>query len=163
MCHCISSMVSQHVIVSGSICTAYCIGVNQTAAHQSVQPPCAAPTHHCSLSTCTYSRLLEVVLHERHCIACLRRLQGLSIWIAHLETPSGTLASPFGNYTAVLPLGISPLLPQLAPVVIVPVLLAAAGTRLRLPPVLLTAASAGMHSGFSGAVMLAVNCYNRTG
>lgn len=71
------------------------------------------------------------------------RLQGLSIWIAHLETPSGTLASPFGNYTAVLPLGITPLLPQLAPAIILPTLLVAAATRIRLPPVLLTAASAG--------------------
>jgi hypothetical protein len=70
-------------------------------------------------------------------------LQGLSIWIAHLETPSGTLASPFGNYTAVLPLGIMPLLPQLAPAIILPTLLVAAATRIRLPPVLLTAASAG--------------------
>lgn len=76
-------------------------------------------------------------------VCAVARLQGLSIWIAHLETPSGTLASPFGNYTAVLPLGITPLLPQLALVILVPTLLAAAAARLRLPPVLLTAASAG--------------------
>lgn len=94
------------------------------------------------------------------CCCCCRphcgRLQGLSIWIAHLETPAGTLASPFGNYTAVLPLGLTPLLPQLAPVVILPALVAAAAARLSLPPVLLLAASAGMCAGQVGVIFEAV-------
>lgn len=112
-------------------------GARQVEFGVHIPPPVSAAqvtaTHNGSAVDCL---LLLLVL-------CHRRLQGLSIWIAHLETPAGTLASPFGNYTAVLPLGIAPLLPQLAPVVILPVLLAAAATRIRLPPVLLTAASAG--------------------
>jgi hypothetical protein len=48
------------------------------------------------------------------------RLQGLSVFIAQLETPAGTLSSPFGDYEGVLPLGITPVVLKLLPTLAVP-------------------------------------------
>ncbi|KAF6252114.1 hypothetical protein COO60DRAFT_1704442 [Scenedesmus sp. NREL 46B-D3] len=47
-------------------------------------------------------------------------LQGLSVFIAQLETPAGTLSSPFGDYAEVLPLGIMPVVLRLLPTLVVP-------------------------------------------
>lgn len=59
---------------------------------------------------------LATGLHAERCACFLCcSLQGLSVFMSHLETPSGTLASPFADYQDVLPLGISNLLLHLLP------------------------------------------------
>jgi zinc transporter ZupT len=64
----------------------------------------------------------EVATYATGAAACL---QGLSVFMSQLETPSGTLASPFADYQEVLPLGLSHLLLRLLLACLVPALVAA--------------------------------------
>jgi len=89
----------------------------------------------CLLACCPVVHLL--ILHNCCGFCCIGslsaacRLQGLSIFISHLETPAGTLASPFGDYTSVLPLGLWPVLLHMLPVCVLPGLLADIAVRVR--------------------------------
>ncbi|KAF8055323.1 zinc transporter [Scenedesmus sp. PABB004] len=71
-------------------------------------------------------------------------LQGLSVFIASLETPGGTLASPFGDYASVAPAGMAHLLARLGPLCLLPGLAAAGVARRAWPRPLLVGLSAGL-------------------
>jgi hypothetical protein len=130
----ISSMVSRQDSEGSRIAQACgCNGYNNqvvAAAMLQCSSPCRCDLH---VSCCCCRWLIHGA----------RRLQGLSAWIAHLETPTGTLALTLNSRAALLPLSLTPLLLQLAPTVILPVAVAAACTCVKVSPLLLTSASAG--------------------
>lgn len=78
----------------------------------------------------------------------------MSVFIGHLETPAGTLASPFANYKEVLPHGIMPVLLHLLPALLLPGLLAGLLARGNWPRPLLLGLSVGLLASHATASWL---------
>eukprot|EP00879_Flechtneria_rotunda_P013200 GHRR01013785.1.p1 GENE.GHRR01013785.1~~GHRR01013785.1.p1 ORF type:complete len:724 (+),score=288.83 GHRR01013785.1:145-2316(+) len=81
-------------------------------------------------------------------------LQALSVFIAQLETPAGTLASPFGDYKQVLPLGLGPLLLHLLPLSCCPAAVAALAAQVQWYQPLAVSAAAGLLASYCGVCWL---------
>eukprot|EP00878_Enallax_costatus_P005778 GHUV01006059.1.p1 GENE.GHUV01006059.1~~GHUV01006059.1.p1 ORF type:complete len:629 (+),score=131.00 GHUV01006059.1:206-1888(+) len=95
---------------------------------------------------------LEVMEAERvatYTTGAAAWLQGLSVFMAQLETPAGTLASPFGDHPLIMHLGLLPLVVHLLPACIVPGLVSVAAAKVHLSKPTAVSAAAGLLASYT--------------